>query len=200
MRRVSYAWWVLLASIVILSLNAGARLMIGVLVKPIIAEFGWSRGTVSAAVLVNMVVLALAVVVTGRLYDRFGPKWVILVSSILASGGLVLMATMDTKLEFFVYYGVISAVGLGGTMSTLFAAVVSRWFEKFRGTVISIATTGNSLGQFALVPLFTAVLLDEGWRSTMVLVGLVFLSVNVVLALTVIRGDPEDLGKTPYGR
>ena len=200
MRRIAYAWWVLLASIVILSLNAGARLMIGVLIKPIIAEFGWSRGTVSAAVFVNMVVLALAVLVTGRLYDRYGPKWVILVSSVVSSSGLVLMATMDSRWEFFLYYGVISAVGLGGTMSTLFAAVVSRWFEKHRGTVISLATTGNSLGQFALVPLFAAVLLDDGWRATMVLVGLVFLAVNVVLALTVIRGDPEDLGKEPYGR
>ena len=200
MCRIAYAWWVLVASIVILSLNAGARLMIGVLVKPIIAEFGWSRGTVSAAVFVNMVVLALAVLVTGRLYDRYGPKWVILVSSVVSSGGLMLMATMDSRWEFFLYYGVISGVGLGGTMSTLFAAVVSRWFAKYRGTVISLATTGNSLGQFALVPLFAAVLLDDGWRATMVLVGLVFLAVNVVLALTVIRGDPEDLGKEPYGR
>jgi predicted MFS family arabinose efflux permease len=59
--------------------------------------------------------------------------------------------------------------------------------------------SGTSLGHFALVPLFTAFLLDEGWRSTMLWVGLLCLVVNVILVLWVIRGDPSDLGKLPYG-
>lgn len=73
-RGISYGWWVLAASFVILFLNAGARLMIGVMVKPIIADFGWSRGEVSAAVFVNMAVFSAGIIIAGRLYDRFGPK------------------------------------------------------------------------------------------------------------------------------
>ena len=80
-RIISFGWYVVAASFAILFLNAGARLMIGVLVKPMIAEFGWSRGAMSAAVFVNMAVFAAAIVVSGRLYDRYGPTWVILVSS-----------------------------------------------------------------------------------------------------------------------
>ena len=60
--------------------------------------------------------------------------------------------------------------------------------------------SGTSLGQFALVPLFTAFLLDEGWRSTMLWVGVLCLVVNVVLVFWVLRGDPKDLGKEPRGR
>jgi MFS family permease len=200
LRRVSYCWWVLAASFIILFLNAGARLMIGVMVKPIIADFGWSRSEVSAAVFVNMVVFSLAIVVAGRLYDRFGPKRIVLVSSLLFSGGLILMAGMNSLWQFILYYGVISAAGLGGTTSPIFGAIVSKWFEKRRGTAISLAIGGTSLGQFALVPLFTAILVGEGWRTTMIVVGLLCLVVNVVLVLWVVRGDPEELGQTPYGR
>ena len=196
---ISFGWYVVAASFVILFLNAGARLMIGVLVKPIIADFGWSRGAVSMAVFVNMAVFAAAIVISGRLYDRYGPKWIILISSVLFSSGLMLMAVMTTLWQFVLFYGVISAAGLGGTTSPIFGAIVSRWFERRRGSAISLAMSGTSLGQFALVPLFTAFLLDEGWRSTMLWVGVLCLVVNVVLVLWIIRGDPKDLGRSRTG-
>jgi MFS family permease len=198
-RGISYCWWVLAASFVILFLNAGARLMIGVMVKPIIAEFGWSRSAVSAAVFLNLAVFAVAVIITGRLYDRFGPKWVIIVSSALFSGGLMLMGGMTSLWQFMLLYGVVSAAGQGGTTTPIVGAMLSRWFEKRRGTAISLGMAGTSLGQFALVPLFTAMLLGEGWRSTALWMGLACLVVNVVLVFTVIRGDPRSLGKQPYG-
>jgi MFS family permease len=196
---ISFGWYVVAASFVIMFLNAGARLMIGVLVKPMIADFGWSRSAVSAAVFINMAVFAAAIIVAGRLYDRYGPKWIILVSSLLFSSGLMLMAVMTSLWQFFLFYGVISAAGLGGTTSPIFGAIVSRWFERGRGSAISLAMSGTSLGQFALVPLFTAFLLDEGWRSTMLWVGVLCLVVNVVLVFWVLRGDPKELGRAPYG-
>ena len=196
---IFFGWYVVAASFVILFLNAGARLMIGVLVKPMIADFGWSRSAVSLAVFVNMAVFSVAIIVAGRLYDRYGPKRIILVSSLLFAGGLMLMAVMTSLWQFVLFYGVISAAGLGGTTSPIFGAIVSRWFERRRGSAISLAMSGTSLGQFALVPLFTAFLLDEGWRSTMLWVGVLCLVVNVVLVFWVLRGDPRELGKEPYG-
>lgn len=197
--RVSYAWYVLAASFAILFVNAGARLMIGVFEKPVIAETGWSRGAFSSVVLVNTVVLALSMAVAGHLYDRFGPRWVILGSTLLFSGGLLLTAVAHGLWQFVVFYGVVAGAGLGGVGAPLFGAVVSRWFERARGTAISLAMAGSSIGQFALVPLFTMYYLDAGWRSTMALTGVLTLVVNVALTLLILRGDPEDLGKQPFG-
>ncbi|HEX5643472.1 MAG TPA: MFS transporter [Thermoleophilia bacterium] len=191
----SFGWYVVGASFVVLFLNAGARLMIGVLFKPVIADFGWSRSAVSAAVLVNLAVFAVAIVVAGRLFDRYGPRWVILVSSVLFSGGLMLTAVMTDLWQFFLFYGVISAAGLGGTSAPIFGAIVSRWFERGRGTAVSLAMAGTSLGQFALVPLFTLFLMDQGWRATVFWVGVLCLVVNVVLVFAVLSGDHGDPGK-----
>ena len=82
-----YGWYVVASSFVILFFNSGARFAIGVMFKPLISEFGWDRGAVSFAFSVNMTIFAISLLVVGKLYDHYGPKWVILVSTALLSGG-----------------------------------------------------------------------------------------------------------------
>ena len=198
--RLFYGWYVLAASFLILFLSSGARFTVGIAFKPLIAEFGWSRSAVSLAVFLNMAVYSLSVIATGKLYDRFGPKWVIIVSTIFVSSGYMLIALTQTLWHFLVLYGVVAALGLGGTTVPIFAALMSTWFEKRRGLTISLALSGNCLGQFALVPLFSTLITDYGWRASHLWIGLMMLVLNLGLTFLVIRGDPEDLGVVPYGR
>jgi len=198
--RLFYGWYVLAASFLILFLSSGARFTVGIAFKPLIAEFGWSRSAVSLAVFLNMAFYSLSVIATGKLYDRFGPKWVIILSTILVSSGYMLIALTQTLWHFLVLYGVVAAMGLGGTTVPIFAALMSKWFEKRRGLTISLALSGNCLGQFALVPLFTALITDYGWRASHLWIGFMMLVLNLSLTFLVIRGDPEDLGVVPYGR
>jgi len=198
--RLFYGWYVLAASFLILFLSSGARFTVGIAFKPLIAEFGWSRSAVSLAVFLNMAVYSLSVIATGKLYDRFGPKWVIVASTILVSSGYMLIALTQTLWHFLLLYGVVAALGLGGTTVPIFAALMSKWFEKRRGLTISLALSGNCLGQFALVPLFSILIATYGWRLSHLWIGLMMLVLNLGLTLLVIRGDPEDLGVVPYGR
>ncbi len=196
---IFYGWYVLAASSVILFISSGARLTIGVMMKPVIAEFGWSRSAVSLAVFLNMVVFAVSVVIVGKLYDRYGPKWVIIVSTLLFSAGYLLMAAMTSYWQFLFLYGFLTAAGTGGTTLSLFAALLSKWFEKRRGFAISLGLSGGCLGQFAIVPFFTHMVLVYGWRLSNFYIGMVSLMVNLGLVLFVIKGDPEDLDVKPYG-
>jgi len=198
--RIFYGWYVLAASFLILFLNSGARFTIGIAFKPLLAEFGWSRSAVSLAVFLNMAFFSLSVIATGKLYDRFGPKWVIVTSTVLISSGYMLVALTQTLWHFLFLYGVVAGVGLGGTSVPIFAALMSKWFEKRRGLAISLALSGNCLGQFALVPLFTTLIMETGWRASHFWIGLMMLALNLGLTFLVIRGDPEDLGVVPYGR
>lgn len=194
-----YGWYVLAASFAILFFNSGARFSFGVMFKPMIAEFGWDRGSISFAFFLNMTLYAISLTVVGRFYDRYGPKWVIVISTLFLSVGYMLISVVDSLWQFLAYYGILAAVGLGGTSVTLMAAVTSKWFQKWRGGAISLALSGNSLGQFALVPLFTVFVSRYGWRASHFTIGLIMLVVNISLALLVIRGDPDDLGKRPFG-
>lgn len=194
-----YGSYILASSFFILFFNAGARFSIGIMFKPMIAEFGWNRSAISLAVFLNTTIFALSLTIVGRFYDRYGPKWVLVISTVILSAGYMSISIVNSFWQFLIFYGILAAVGLGGTSIPLIAALMSKWFEKGRGFAISLALSGNSVGQFVLIPLFTFFVLRYGWRTSYIWIGIIMLVVNLTLALVVIKGDPEDLGQTPFG-
>lgn len=196
---IHYGWYIVAASFTILCFNAGARYAFGVMFKPIIKEFGWGRGEVSLVFFVNMVVFAGSILLVGRLYDRYGPKWVVIISTLFISAGFVLTSYIQSIGQFFFSYGILAAFGIAGTSVPLMATLTSKWFDKWRGLAVSLSVSGNSIGQFALVPLFTFFALNYGWRASYLYIGIIMLVINIVLATLVIKGDPRHFGMKPYG-
>jgi MFS family permease len=198
-KRLFYGWYVLAAGFLILFFNAGARFSIGVMFKPMIGEFGWSRAAMSLGFFLYMTFFALSLTVIGRFYDRYGPKWVIVISTLFLSLGYMSISVINSLWQFYICYGFLAAIGLGGTSLSLMAVVISKWFEKGRGLATSLALSGSCLGQFVLVPLITIFVLRSGWRAAHLVLGLIMLVLNISLALAVIKGDPDRLGQKPYG-
>ena len=196
--RVFYGWYVLAASFALLFVNAAAHSTFGLLVKPLQSEFAWSRGAVTSAAFVNLAVYAVSLLVTGRFYDRWGPKWVIAGSAALVTSGYLLMSNLDSLWQLHLYYGVLAAAGFGGTSVALFGSLMGRWFEKRRGLAISLALAGLPLGQFVLIPLVSDAIAAD-WRTTCLWIALTTLAVNLLLTFGVIRGDPAQLKMRAYG-
>ena len=57
---------------------SGLRAVFGVYVKPLEAEFGWSRGAISGVAALSLLILAAVGPLAGRLADRWGPRRVTL--------------------------------------------------------------------------------------------------------------------------
>ncbi|MBW1801297.1 MAG: MFS transporter [Deltaproteobacteria bacterium] len=100
--RIYYGWYIVAASFLILFLNAGVRLSFGVMFKPMIAELGWSRSAISSVYFLSMAVYALSLIVAGKYYDRYGPKWVIIISTLLISSGYIFCS--DISIEGIPFY------------------------------------------------------------------------------------------------
>jgi MFS family permease len=194
-----YGWYILASSFLILFFTTGARFTIGVVFKPLMAEFGWDRGLISLAFFLNMTIYAFSLIIIGRAYDRHGPKWVIMISAVFLSVGFMSLSLVEASWQFFVFYGILAALGMGGTTVPLFAALMSKWFERGRGLAVSMGLAGSCMGQFILVPAFTVLVLRYGWRISYFCIGLIMLVVIMTLALVVIKGDPHDLGLEPWG-
>src|SRR5437762_103242 len=92
--RLHYAWVVLATTTLVLLASGGVRAAIGVFVKPLEAEFGWSRTALSFAVAVSIALYGLTGPVVGRLADRWGPRWVL-------TGGVALVAVLGWRGAFF---------------------------------------------------------------------------------------------------
>jgi MFS family permease len=191
-----YGRYIVCASFLMLFFNSGAQYAFGVMFKPIIHEFGWNRSTVSLVFLVNMIVFAISLTIVGRLYDRFGPKWIIIISTLFLSSGFVITSFIHSLGEFFFSYGILAAMGLAGTGVPLISTLVTKWFDKGRGLAISLSLAGSSVGAFILVRLLSRFAITYGWRTSYFYLGLVMLVVNILLAVFVIKGDPHHLGIT----
>lgn len=50
------------------------------------ADFGRNRVLISLALFLNMTFYAFSIILAGRYYDRYGPKWVIIIPNILLIG------------------------------------------------------------------------------------------------------------------
>ena len=198
--RIFYGWYVMAAGFLLLFFQSGARYSFGIMFKPMMAEMGWSRASISSVFSINMVFFALTLSISGRLYDRYGPKWVIFISTLLLAAGYMCTALIDSLWQLHFFYGVLVAIGTGGATLPLVATMMSKWFEKRRGLAISLALSGACLGQFILVPIFNRLVLIYNWRISYLLIGLIILAVITILVFTVFKGDPEDLGIQPYSR
>ena len=61
---------------------------------------------------------------------------------------------------------------------------------------MSLALAGGCLGQFVLVPVFSTLVIDSGWRITSLWIAGLSLVLNLALASGVVRGDPPSSGFT----
>jgi MFS family permease len=197
--KLFYGWYIIAAAFIILFLSTGTHLSFGVMLKPIATEFGWDRGAISSVYFLNMIVTSTSLVFVGRIYDRVGPKPILIVAAGLLAAGYTLTANITALWQLYISYSVITALGIAGTSVPLMSALIAKWFTKRRGLAVSLTITGASLGQFALVPLLTKITLDYDWRTAYLAVALVSFVVIALLALIVIREQPSDLGLQPYG-
>lgn len=197
--RLHYGWYIVFASFLILLLNSGARYVFGVAFKAMGNEFGWGRAALSGVFSVNLALFAVALLFTGRLYDKYGPKGVLALSSFLLSLGFLGTALSKGFWSFLVFYGIISALGFSGPSIPLISTMVSKWFHEKKGLAVSVALSGGALGQFLLSPLSGALVEAYGWRICFTAIGILTLVVNFPLVFLVIKGDPHDLKIKPYG-
>ena len=80
-RKRLYYGWIVLAAVVFVMLGAsGIRAVFGVFIKPIEAEFGWTRQQLSGAAELSLFVLGAIGPMVGWLADVWGPRRVMLLT------------------------------------------------------------------------------------------------------------------------
>ncbi len=192
--------WVLLGALTACMMAAsGLRSVFGVYIKPMEAEFGWTRGALSGAAAVSLLLLGAVSPWVGRLADVYGSRRVIALSLLLLGIGSIGSAFVQDLWHIYLTAGVLMALGSGGVAMTTGSTVVSRWFEARRGLAMGVAAGGMSAGQLVVIPLATALTLYLGWRSSFLWLGVGLVVLVFPIAAWLIRSNPEDQGGRPYG-
>ncbi|MEU2550771.1 MFS transporter [Streptomyces sp. NPDC013313] len=197
-RRVHRAWYVAAVTFVTIIGAAAFRSLPGLLIDPLHQEFGWSRGTIGAAVSVNLALYGLTAPFAAALMDRFGIRRVVAVALTVIAVGSGLTVWMTAPWQLMLYWGLL--VGLGsGSMALAFAATVTnRWFTERRGLVSGILTAASASGQLIFLPVLSWTVEHHGWHPAAVTVALAALAV-VPFVWILLRDHPADVGLRPYG-
>jgi MFS family permease len=199
--RLFYGWLLVavLGTTTVISYGTTAYAF-GVLVVPISAELGWSRGALAGAYSVSLLLAGLLGVPVGRLVDRHGARAVMSLGSVVGGLALLGLAGVQELGQFYLLWGV--GVGLANALTfyPVSFTVVANWFERRRGGAMAWLTTIGGLASPVFIPLGGALVTTLGWRGTLVAFALANLLLALPLHALVVRRHPEDLGLLPDGR
>ncbi|MFE1512833.1 MFS transporter [Streptomyces sp. NPDC058726] len=197
-RRVHRAWFVAAVTFVTIIGAAAFRSVPGLFIDPLHEEFGWSRGTIGAAVSVNLALYGLTAPFAAALMDRYGIRRVVAAALTVIALGSGLTVWMTAAWQLMLCWGLL--VGLGsGSMALAFAATVTnRWFTERRGLVTGILTAASASGQLIFLPVLSWIVATYDWRPAAVTVALAALAV-VPFVWLLLHDHPADVGQKPYG-
>ena len=170
--------------------SSGSRFAFGLLLKPMSEDLELSRSALSLAATCFMVVSAIAMPFVGRLVDSFSIRTVVAIAAVIASTGICLMGFAQTQWQVILLYGIIFAIGNGGTSVGPIGVMISRWFERGRGTATSAAMSGNAIGQLIIITALASTLAFIGWRNAYMTLGVVNLLIVVPLVIAFARPNP----------
>lgn len=171
-----YGW--VIVTIAVLSLMISNGLAIGGLppfYKPIREEFvaigaidaSRAESFIGNSANITFLLSGVFSLIGGWLISRSGLKPVMLIGCGLLGGGLVIHSQASTAEVVYAARALMGA-SLGFIGVAPCVVLVSRWFDKGRGTALGIVLTGTSLGG-AAIPLVAAPLIAQyGWRYAMI--------------------------------
>lgn len=195
--QVFHGWWMVASGF-------GNQLLVGALfnqaygayVVLLREEFGWSKTALSAAYSMTRFENGMLGPFEGWLIDRFGPRVIIQIGTVIFAIGLMLLSQVHSLFMFYVAFFVASLGSSLGGFLPLNVAVVN-WFRRRRATALAVMQTGFAVGGF-LVPVVVLFLEGYGWRETAFGSGVLVLVIGLPLA-SVIRHRPEQYGEQVDG-
>jgi sugar phosphate permease len=156
-----------------------------------VKDFGWSRATVTSGNMFGKIIIGpLFGFAAGWIIDRFGPKKLMLFGIIICGLAVIGLSRMTSLVEFYSLY-LLMALGYmcGGPLPN--QVLTSRWFSKSRGKAMGIAYLGIGFGGMLVPQIAKWINIQMGWRSSLVVLGVLMIIVALPMALFV-RENPEE--------
>ena len=182
------------------STMATGNLSFGLFVIPMGGDLGMSRSQLGWAITARRMAAGVSSFVVGRLIDRYGPRVLIPVSAAVIGMGLIFLSRADSPWQVIAIFGLLGMTGLAAPQNIMTSVPVAKWFQQKRGMALALAATGLGIGGVFFLPI-TQLLLDHiGWRSTWVVMAVVFMALSIPLSAVFLRRQPEDMGLEVDGK
>jgi MFS family permease len=163
--------WLIVGALFVVSYGISTPLAAYGVFLPVLAEhFGWSRGAISAALSVNLLVGGVAGFGVGALADRRGPRLLLVLTVVLAGTAFALVSVVTALWQLYLLIGILGGIGMS-SFYLLSTATVTHWFDERRGLALALVLVGFNLGYISGGPLAAWLITNMGWRAAYCVLG-----------------------------
>ena len=188
-------WW-RIAGGLSMNLALGAVYAWSIFVRPLEAEFWWTRADVSTIFTLLVFVFGLTFIAGGRLQDKLGPTKISFIGATLNALGFFMSGWTNSFGWILFWLGVVAATGQGFGYATPIP-VMSKWFPDRRGLAVGLAVAGYGGGSAIFGPMGGNWLIPVyGWRTTFFAFGIIFFVMGMI-ATWLLQNPPA--GYKPEG-
>jgi MFS family permease len=184
-----YGWRVVLAACLGVMAGFGSLFVytFSVFVKPLAAQFGWSREAISSGFAVAAVTLGAVSPLLGRWIDRVGPRRIILPCMAVYGCAIVSLSLLRSGVwQFYLTCFVLGLVG-NGAAHLAYSRSISTWFQRRLGVALAFVMVGAGLGAMILPVVAQSLITRWDWRTAYASLGVLALTLGLPLSWLYIR-------------
>jgi MFS family permease len=196
-----YGWWITGAAAVGMALGAPSILVFAfpVFLKAFAKDFHASRSAIAFAFSLHNIVSALASPVAGRVIDRIGVRKVALGSTLLFAALMLGNRFITVSVAGIYVFNILGALIGIGCGPIPYSAVVSKWFDRRRGSALAIGMAGLGVAALVLPSVVQRVIIVSGWRTAYALYGAAMLLISFPVLWSLLKNAPAEMGLFPDG-
>ncbi|OTB07496.1 hypothetical protein M426DRAFT_317802 [Hypoxylon sp. CI-4A] len=133
---------------------------------------------------VYLFVVFFAGIQVGPIFDRYGPRYLVAVGSVLVVASQLLLGLCEEYYQILLTYSILG--GLGGALLNVPAyGVIAHFFKERRGLATGIAATSGSVGGVAFPLMLQAVIPKIGFAWSTRIIGFIMLFLSAIANLLV---------------
>jgi len=146
-------------------------------------SFNWDLSSINDPYAVCCLVFAFAMIIAGRVQDRFGPRLTALVGGLLVGAGFIVISQTTSYLAWVGGFGVLAGLGIGFGYSAATPPAL-KWFPPAKtGLIAGVVVSGFGLASVYIAPLAKYMLGVYGIQQSMLFFGIAFTAVVGVLSM-----------------
>ena len=174
--------WVQLALGVICMMSISSPQYVWALfTKPIMGQLGVTLTELQITFSILIVLQTFFSPFQGYLVDKFGPRLLLSIGTILTGASWVLSANLTTVSNLYLTYGVLGGLGTGIVYVGVVGLMV-RWFPNNRGFAVGMVAAGYGIGALLTTFPISSSLTETGIQGTLTLFGYIIGAVGLLAA------------------
>lgn len=199
-QNIYYGWISLAGAMLVFFIAASTAYTYGVFLPRISEEMNWTRGSVSAALTLFLLMQSVPGPAVGLFIKKFGPRKSIILGNLAMVIGLASVSRITEIWHLYLFFGLLAGTGwaFGASIST--TTIANNWFSKRRVLALSLIFTAGGMGGLVFSPIIASVISAVGWRDAWLFFAAIVLVLSVGIAgFILIRDSPEEVSQQING-